>query len=81
VLCNFGLQKTVRLEKWGAVQFVASFQNILNHVNYGEPTGGGSPLQSQTTVNNANGGKITSTAVFPPAGSPRIGQLGLRWNF
>jgi hypothetical protein len=81
VLCNFGLQKTVRVEKWGALQFVASFQNILNHVNYGEPTGGGSPLQSQTTVNNANGGKITATSVFPPAGSPRIGQLGLRWNF
>ncbi|HWC96912.1 MAG TPA: TonB-dependent receptor [Candidatus Sulfopaludibacter sp.] len=81
VLCNFSLQKTVRIEKWGALQFVASFQNVLNHVNYGEPTGGGSPLQSQTTVNNSNAGKITSTAVFPPAGSPRIGQLAIRWNF
>jgi len=81
VLFNLGLQKTVRLEKWGALQFVANFQNVLNHVNYGEPTGGGSPLQSETTVNNSNAGKITSTAVFPPAGSPRTGQLALRWNF
>ncbi len=81
LLFNFGLQKTVRLEKWGSIQLLANFQNVLNHVNYGEPTGGGSPLQSQTTVNNANGGKITSTAVFPPAGSPRTGQLALRWNF
>ena len=81
ILFNFGLQKTVRLEKWGAIQFLANFQNILNHVNYGEPTGGGSPLQSFVTVNNSNAGKITSTAVFPPAGSPRTGQLALRWNF
>ena len=81
ILFNFGLQKTVRLEKWGAIQFLANFQNILNHVNYGEPTGGGSPLQSFVTVNNSNAGKITSTAVFPPAGSPRTGQLALRWSF
>jgi hypothetical protein len=32
-------------------------------------------------VNNANGGKITSTHIFPAAGSPRTGQIGLRWNF
>jgi hypothetical protein len=81
VLFNLGLQKSVRIERWGAVQVVASFQNVLNHTNLGEPTGGGSPLLGQTTVNNSNGGKITSTAVFPPAGSARTGQLGLRWSF
>ena len=32
-------------------------------------------------VNNANGGRITATHIFPAAGSPRTGQLGLRWNF
>jgi hypothetical protein len=32
-------------------------------------------------VNNANGGKITSTHIFPQAGSARTGQLGIRWNF
>jgi len=81
VLFNLGLQKTVRLEKYGAIQFSASFQNILNHTNLGEPTAGGSPLPGQTVVNNSNGGKITATAVFPPAGSPRTGLLALRWNF
>ncbi len=81
VLFNLGLQKTVRLEKLGAIEVVASFQNILNHPNFGEPTGGGSPQQGQTTVNNANGGRITSTHIFPPAGGARTGQLGLRWSF
>jgi hypothetical protein len=81
VLLNFGLQKSVKLERFGELQLVASFANALNHFNYGEPTGGGTPLGGQTTVNNANGGKITSTAIFPPAGSPRTGQVGLRWSF
>jgi TonB dependent receptor len=81
ILFNAGLQKTVRLERFGSLQIVMSFQNIMNHPNYGEPTGGGSPLPGQTVVNNANGGKITATAIFPPAGSPRTGQVGVRWNF
>jgi hypothetical protein len=72
VLLSLGIQKTVHLEKLGLVQFVAAFQNVLNHTNLGEP---------QATVNNANGGKITSTHIFPPAGAARTGQLGLRWNF
>lgn len=81
VLFNLGLQKTINLERFGQLQAVVSFQNVLNHFNYGEPTAGGSPLPGMTVVNNANGGKITSTAIFPPAGSPRTGQVGLRWNF
>lgn len=81
VLFNLGLQKTVRLEKLGALEMVASFTNVLNHTNLGEPSGGGSPLPGQVTVNNANGGKITATHIFPPAGAPRTGQLGLRWSF
>jgi hypothetical protein len=81
ILLNAGLQKTVRLERFGSLQIVMSFQNVMNHPNYGEPTGGGSPLPGQTVVNNANGGKITATAIFPPAGSPRTGQVGVRWNF
>jgi len=32
-------------------------------------------------VNNVNGGKITATSIFPPAGAARTGQLGLRWSF
>ncbi len=72
ILLNAGLMKAVRFEKFGELQLIASFQNVLNHVNLGEPN---------TVVNNVNGGKITSTAIFPPAGSPRTGQLGLRWNF
>ena len=72
VLFNLGLTKTFRFEKFGEVQLISSFQNVLNHVNLGEPN---------TVANNVNGSKITSTAVFPPAGSPRTGQLGFRWNF
>jgi len=81
ILFNAGLQRTIHLERYGALEFIVSFNNVLNHVNYGEPTGGGSPSQSQTTVNNANAAKITSTAVFPPAGSARTGQIGARWRF
>lgn len=80
VLLNMGLQKTIRLEKYGLLQFVASFQNILNHTNLGEPSGGGGGALG-LLVNNANAGKITSTAIFPPAGSARTGQLGIRWSF
>ena len=69
VLLSLGLQKTVHLEKLGLVQFVAAFQNVLNHTNLGEP---------QATVNNANGGKITSTHIFPPAGAANSGA-GIRW--
>ena len=75
-----GLQKTIHFEKFGLLQFVASFQNILNHTNLGEPSGGGGGATG-LVVNNANGGKITSTHIFPAAGSPRTGQLGIRWNF
>jgi len=80
ILFNLGVLKTVRLER-GTLQLGVSFQNVLNHTNLGEPSGGGSPLPGQVVVNNANGGKITATAIFPPAGGPRTGQLALRWNF
>ena len=62
----------------GSIVVTASFQNVLNHVNLGEPL---SSSQSYLTVTTANAGKITSTHVFPPAGSPRSGMLGLRWRF
>jgi hypothetical protein len=78
VLFNAGLQKTVNLERAGSIVVTASFQNVLNHVNLGEPL---SSSQSYLTVTTANAGKITSTHVFPPAGSPRSGMLGLRWRF
>ncbi len=81
ILFNLGLEKTVRLEKLGAIELGVSFTNVLNHTNLGEPSAGGSPLPGQVTVNNANGGKIISTAIFPPAGNPRTGQLSLRWSF
>jgi hypothetical protein len=72
VIFNGGLQKSTSLERLGTVTFMASFQNILNRVNYGVPN---------LTTNNANGGVITSTHIFPAAGSARTGQLGLRWMF
>jgi hypothetical protein len=79
-LLSMGLQKTLKLECAGAITLVASFNNILNHTNWGEPTGGGGS-SGTTTVNNSNGGSITSTAIFPPAGGARTGQVGVRWSF
>ena len=69
---NAGLMKKVRFERAGEVQIGLSFQNALNHANYGPPN---------MTVNNVNGGVVTSTHTFLPAGSPRQGQLNLRWKF
>jgi hypothetical protein len=80
VLFSTGLQKRVRLERMSFV-VVASFTNVLNHLNLGEPTAGGAPQIGLTTVNNANAGRITGSHIFPPAGAPRTGQLGIRWNF
>ena len=80
VLWNLGLQKSVRLEKFGLVQVTASFLNVLNHTNLGEPSAGGGGATG-LVVNNSSAGRITSTAIFPPAGSARTGQLGVRWNF
>lgn len=71
VITNLGLVKSVRFERVTA-QLGASFQNLFNHFNYGQPN---------TTVNNVAGGTITSTHIFPPAGSSRTGQLNLRLTF
>ncbi len=69
---NLGLGKTTTFERIGSIQIAASFQNVLNHLNYGQPN---------MTVNVAQGGSITSSHIFPPAGSARSGQLSLRWRF
>jgi len=71
-LVNFGIAKNIRFERLGALQIAATFQNIMNHVNYGQPN---------MTVTAVQGGTITSTHIFPAAGSPRTGQLNVRWNF
>ncbi len=72
VVFNAGLNKRISFERFGALQIGASFQNVLNTVNYGQPN---------MTVNVTAGGTITSTHVFLPAGSPRQGQLSARWSF
>jgi hypothetical protein len=61
----------------------ASFQNILNHVNYGQPLlGSFGPANGVGVLAvGTNAGAITGTHIFPPAGSPRTGQLSLRWSF
>src|SRR5665811_1787726 len=61
---SFSRCTAVHLEKLGMLQFVASFQNVLNHTNLGEPSGGGGGATG-LVVNNTNGGKITSTHIFP----------------
>ncbi len=79
VLANLGLQKTVKTEKFGSFQLVVSFQNVLNHANLGDPVAGSGT--GTVIVANANAGKITQTALFPVAGSPRTGMMGFRWMF
>jgi hypothetical protein len=84
ILANLGLQKTVRTEKIGAFQLVVSFQNVLNHRNLGDPVSSGDTSGVSTgnvVIGNANSGKITQTALFPVAGSPRTGMMGFRWMF
>lgn len=72
VIANLGLMKTFRTERYGSLQLGASFQNLFNHPNLGEPN---------LTVNSSVAGSITSTHVFPAAGAARTGQLSLRWNY
>jgi hypothetical protein len=72
IIVNFGAAKNIRFERIGQLQLGASFQNVLNHFNYGQPN---------TTINTSTGGTITGTSIFPPASSPRTGQLSLRWSF
>jgi len=65
--------RTSTLEKAGKIQLGASFQNAINHFNYGQPA---------TTVNVATGGAITSTHIFSSCGkAARTGLLNLRWTY
>jgi hypothetical protein len=84
VIVNLGVSKAISLEKYGKLQFGASFANVLNHLNYGQPT----LLASAAPQNGAgvlatgtNAGVISSTAIFPAAGTPRTGLISLRWSF
>lgn len=72
VIFNAGVAKRFTLRERQRLELGASFVNLLNHANWGQPN---------MTVNVAAGGTITSTHVFLPAGSPRQGQLNLRWSF
>jgi hypothetical protein len=69
---NMGLAKNIRLERFGTLQLGGSVQNLLNWTNPGQPV---------TTVNAANAGLINNTHIFGPAGTPRSGQLSLRYSF
>ncbi len=83
VLVNFGLAKNIRFERIGQLQFGISFQNVINHVNYGQPLAATSPTPNGQSVLavGTNSGVIAGTHIFPPAGSPRTGQLNFRWSF
>lgn len=72
VVFNAGMMKRFPMPRESQLELGASFTNILNHFNYGQPN---------MTVNVAAGGAITSTHVFLPAGTPRQGMLSLRWKF
>jgi hypothetical protein len=83
VLANFGMMKNFQLERAGRIQLGVSFQNVLNHVNYGQPTAATSPTPNGQAVLalGTNAGLIAGTHIFPPAGSPRTGMLNFRWSF
>lgn len=72
IVFNAGAQKRFPMPGESQLELGASFTNVLNHFNYGQPN---------MTVNVTAGGTITSTHVFLPAGSPRQGMLMLRWRF
>jgi len=72
VIFNAGAQKRLSLPREQQLLLGASFTNVLNHMNPGQPN---------MTVNVSAGGTITSTHVFLPAGTPRQGMLLLRWKF
>jgi hypothetical protein len=84
IIVNLGASKTVSLERYGKLQFGVSFANVLNHLNYGQPTTLASAAPQNGTgvlATGTNAGVISSTAIFPAAGTPRTGLLNLRWNF
>lgn len=83
VLANFGIDKNFRFERIGQIQVGISFQNVLNHVNYGQPTAQTAPTPNGQSVLalGQNAGLISGTHVFPPAGSMRTGQMNFRWSF
>lgn len=72
VVFNAGALKRFALPGEQQLEAGASFTNLLNHFNYGQPN---------MTVNVAAGGTITKTHVFLPAGTPRQGMLTVRWRF
>ena len=83
VLVNFGLMKNIVFEKIGRIQFGVSFQNAINHLNYGQPTAATAPTPNGQSVLalGTNSGLIAGSHIFPPAGSPRTGLLNFRWAF
>ena len=72
VVFNAGVQKRFVMPGEQQLELGASFTNVLNRFNYGQPN---------MTVNVTAGGTITGTHVFLPAGTPRQGMLMLRWKF
>jgi hypothetical protein len=84
IIVNLGATKTISLERYGKLQMGASFANVLNHLNYGQPTALASAAPQNGTgvlATGTNAGVISSTAIFPAAGTPRTGLLSLRWSF
>lgn len=83
VIVNAGLVKNIRFERIGTMQVGVSFQNVINHVNYGQPTAATAPTPNGQSVLavGPNAAVIAGSHIFPPAGSPRTGQLNFRWSF
>ena len=63
---DYAAQKQFRITERHRLEFRASFYNLFNHANLGNPN---------TTRNNATFGRITT------AGTPRVIELGARYAF
>ncbi len=63
---DFAIQKQFRIGELHRFEVRGSFYNVLNHANLGNPN---------TTQLNSIFGRITS------AGTPRVGEVGLRYAF
>lgn len=84
---DFAIHRDFRIRELLKLQFRAELFNVLNHPNFGQPSGqfggGGFGLSSQTFAQSLNGSNLGSGAFNPlyQIGGPRSIQLALKLFF